>query len=153
MAAGAGGGANFALAQVAAAVVGGEVGAVGAHRDAADAVREPQVEQRLLRFGREVRARPGLAAVDRVEDGLVVAHGPAVLRVDEEHRREHDARRHALRLAPGGALVIGEQHVAAFADGHQARARDRQVEQQRAAPRAARSPPACWPHRWDRAAP
>ena len=62
-----------------AAVVGGEIRAVGAHRDAADTVRKPQVEQRLLGFRREVGTCPGLATVDRVENGLVVAHGPAVL--------------------------------------------------------------------------
>ena len=79
-----------------------------------------------------MRARPGLAAIHGVDDGLVVTHGPAVFAVGEEHRGQHGARGHALRLAPGRALVVGEQHVAALAHGHQARARHRQVEQQRA---------------------
>src|SRR6187455_1981291 len=85
---------------VAATVVGREVRAIGADRDATDAVREPQVEQRLLRFRSEVRARPVVTAVDRVDDGLVVADSPAVLAVDEERRRQHDACRYALRLTP-----------------------------------------------------
>jgi hypothetical protein len=91
---------------------------------------EPQVEQRLLRFGREMGACPGLAAVDGVQDGLVMAYGPTVLRVHEEHRREHRARRHRLRLAPRGPLVVRQQHVAAFTHRDQARAGDRQIEQQ-----------------------
>ncbi len=127
----AGGAENFARGPVAAAIVGGEVGAVGAHGNAADAVGEPEVEQRLLRFGREVRARPGFTAIGGIEDGFVVADGPAVLRIDEEHRGEHDARGHALRLAPGDALVVGEQHVAALAHRDEAFAREREVEQQR----------------------
>src|SRR5262245_3214910 len=68
-----------------AAIICREVGAISAHGDAADAIGEPQVEQRLLCLGREMRAGPVLSSIDRVENGLVVPHGPAVLAVGEEH--------------------------------------------------------------------
>ena len=115
---------------VAATVVGREIGAVGADGDTADAVRKPQIEQGLLGFRGEVRARPVFAAVRGVEDGLVVAYGPTVVGIDEVHRRQHHPRRHALRLAPGGALIVRQQHVAALADRHEAIAGDRQIQQQ-----------------------
>jgi hypothetical protein len=115
---------------VAPAVIGGEVGAVGTHGDAADAVRKPEIQQRLLGLGRKVRARPGFATVHRVQDGLVVTDGPAIFPVGEEHGGEHDSRRHALRLPPAGALIVGEQYVAALADGHQPRSGNGEIEQQ-----------------------
>jgi hypothetical protein len=115
---------------MAAAVVGGEVGAVGADGNAADTIREPQVEQWLLSFRREMRARPCLAAIDRVENGFVVANGPAILGVGEENGGEHDARRNAFRLPPTDPTIVGEQYVTTFTDRDQPLAGNRQIEQQ-----------------------
>jgi hypothetical protein len=82
-------------------------------------VVEPDIEQR--RFALEVLELlgPGRAAVGAGEDLRVMAHGPAVFVIDEEHRREQLAGGH-FGLGPGAALVIGIEDMPAITDRHQA---------------------------------
>jgi hypothetical protein len=63
--------------------------------------------------------RPGGAAIGAVQDDAVVPDGPAALRAREVHRGEVDADRHR-RLPPARAVVVGQQHMAALPDRHQA---------------------------------
>ncbi|MCY1440499.1 hypothetical protein D9M71_567780 [compost metagenome] len=103
--------------------------AVGAHGKAAVDVLEPDIEQRRFAFQIFELLGPGRAAVLAGEDLRVMADGPAVHVIDEEHRRQQGPGRD-LGLGPGCALVIGIQDVPTIPDRHQALAGVDDIEHQ-----------------------
>jgi hypothetical protein len=75
---------------------------------------EPDVEKRLLIVWREMRLLPGFAPIQRAQDHGIVSYGPAALRVMEVQRGERGLAR-CLGAPPSGAVIVGNENVAALA--------------------------------------
>ena len=122
---------NLRATQLRAAVLARQVSAVGADRDRVAAGAAPHVQQRLLRFGRVVRALPAAPGVRGRENHFVVPDREPVLRIEETHPGEQRLGRHEVGLHPAAARSSEKTMIAAIPDRDQPLARGGERNEQR----------------------
>src|SRR5688572_11316187 len=112
------------------AVRGQQAFAVGTDHKSVQGVAEENIEEDHVDTRAGELVFPGFPGIGRDKQRPVVADGPAAQSVAERYARQHSARGHDY-LAPGTALVVGKQHMAAVADGYESGSHAGDVEEQR----------------------
>ena len=86
------------------------------HGPALIPIHEINRKQRLIHSDVLTQQLPGVAAVLSAQDHAPVTGRPAAHIVGEAHRSQHQTGWHVMRLPPGSAVIIRQQHRAVIAD-------------------------------------
>ena len=102
-----------------ATVIGEQVDAIGADRQAILSIKEVDIKQGHFQFRIKILQRPGLAAIAAVQDGGVVANGPQAI-TDCGDIGQGGLHGHELSLLP--LMPVGrQQHMTALTHRNKSR--------------------------------